>query len=182
MITLSPFKGSASQTFDFSVLGPLQSCGRHMWPFWQLIRGIRRLGMTNKRTKTKTFLRCFLHSLCYHVRVLFWHCKVLLKFAKAVFLCLLEQVRSLGRAKDLGWARRQASGSKIFLTEKKEIEKTKWTPLTNNLQRGSMRQSRMYHCVKIVSLCKSSNFKFLKLPNAKTQAGGYLEQITNGRN
>ena len=160
-----------------------------LWPFWQLIRGIRRLGMTNKRTKTKTFLRCFLHSLCYHVRVLFWHCKVLLKYAKAVFLCLLEQVRSLGRAKDLGWARVDGLwlGQRSF-SQSGRRQKTKWTPLTNNLQRGSMRQSRPYQCIKIVSLCslpffsKSSNFKFSKLPNAKTQAGGYLEQITNGRN
>ena len=120
MITLSPFKGSASQTFDFSVFGALQSCGRRIWPFWQLVRGIRRLGMTNKRTKTKTFLQCFLHSLCYHVRVLFWHCKVLLKYAKAVFLCLLEQARSLGWAKDLGWARRQASGWVKYLSHRVE--------------------------------------------------------------
>ena len=42
------------EMLNFTVFRPLQSCQRHMCPFWQLIRRMRRHNMTSKNTKTET--------------------------------------------------------------------------------------------------------------------------------
>ena len=47
-------------------MGAVQSCRRHMWPFWQLIRGMRKHGRDKDKVHDESLLFLYLY-LCWHV-------------------------------------------------------------------------------------------------------------------